>query len=176
MIFLDTSYLVAVALRRDALHQRAVAWSGILNGPFTTTEYVVWEFVNRLSTPPNREKAHTLLSSLRANPRVEVTPATPELFRSGLALHAERSDKSCSLTDCISFVVMRESDIRDALTHDQDFEQTGFNALLRRDPPTRTTALARPSALASAFVSLDHRVSPAVADGLVAGSPVLLVH
>lgn len=43
----------------------------------------------------------------------------------------ERPDKSWSLTDCISFVVMRDRDIRSALTADGDFEQAGFRALLR---------------------------------------------
>jgi predicted nucleic acid-binding protein len=31
----------------------------------------------------------------------------------------------------MSFTVMRDRDIRDALAHDRDFEQAGFNALLR---------------------------------------------
>jgi len=37
MIFLDTSYFVALALGRDALHARAEAWSAHLPGPFLTT-------------------------------------------------------------------------------------------------------------------------------------------
>ena len=47
------------------------------------------------------------------------------------AMHKERSDKSWSLTDCISFVVMGEHGITDALTGDRHFEQAGFRALLR---------------------------------------------
>jgi len=34
------------------------------------------------------------------------------------------------LTDCISFVVMEDEDIRDALTGDRHFEQAGFTTLL----------------------------------------------
>ena len=46
-----------------------------------------------------------------------------------------RLDKSWSLTDCISFEVMRSAQATDALTYDQHFEQAGFRALLRGNPP-----------------------------------------
>ncbi len=36
-----------------------------------------------------------------------------------------------SLTDCLSFVVMKELGIKDALTPDEHFDQAGFHALLR---------------------------------------------
>ena len=55
----------------------------------------------------------------------------PELFASGSDLYAQRLDKDWSLTDCISFVVMRERGIAEALTADHHFEQAGFTILLR---------------------------------------------
>jgi len=116
---------------RDALHASAVAWSERLPGLFVTTEYVLVEFVNLLSTPGRRRPAHSVVASARANPAIQVVPATAQLFDDGLALHAQRSDKSWSLTDCISFVVMAEHGITDALTGDHHFEQAGFRALLK---------------------------------------------
>ena len=44
---------------------------------------------------------------------------------------ADRHDKDWSLTDCISFVVMEDQRITDALTGDRHFEQAGFKALLK---------------------------------------------
>ncbi len=44
-------------------------------------------------------------------------------------------DQEWSLTDCISFIVMQQRGISPALTYDHHFEQAGFEALLRRDPP-----------------------------------------
>jgi len=46
-----------------------------------------------------------------------------------LAINA-RNDKDWSLTDCISFIVMEEHGITEALTGDRHFEQAGFRALL----------------------------------------------
>ncbi len=135
MIFLDTSYLIALAMARDSLHGPALAWSGRLPGPFLTTEYVLCEFLNALSTPSNRAQAHALLSGVRENANIQVIPVTTHLFLAGVAMHAERADKSWSLTDCTSFIVMRENQVTEALTHDRHFEQAGFRALLREVPP-----------------------------------------
>ncbi len=41
-----------------------------------------------------------------------------------------RPDKEWSLTDCISFVVMQDEQIIEALTADRHFEQAGFKVLL----------------------------------------------
>ena len=48
----------------------------------------------------------------------------------GLELFGARPDKDWSLTDCISFAVMRERELTEALTADGNFTQAGFVALL----------------------------------------------
>lgn len=68
---------------------------------------------------------------LRRNPMVTILPPTPKLFEAGIELYESRPDKDWSLTDCISFVVMAEREITEALTGDQHFEQAGLKALLR---------------------------------------------
>jgi uncharacterized protein len=59
-----------------------------------------------------------------------IVPPNQELFDEGIHLFAERPDKEWSLTDCISFIIMREYDLTDALTADHHFEQAGFRILL----------------------------------------------
>lgn len=70
-------------------------------------------------------------AALYHNPRVHVVPSSPELLQRGLALYASRHDKAWSLTDCLSFVVMQDQGLTEALTADEDFEQASFKALLR---------------------------------------------
>jgi hypothetical protein len=135
MILLDAGYLIALAKPRDALHTRALAWAACVEEPVILTEFTLCEVVDALSRPADRPKAHALISDLRPDPACKIVPASSHLVQAGLRLHASRLDKEWSLTDCMSFVVMREEGIRRALAFDQHFEQAGFEALLRRDPP-----------------------------------------
>lgn len=137
MIFVDTGYFLALAMPGDALHRRAMMWANVVPEPFLVTEYVLWEIMNALSAPRDRAKGHFILSQIAASPRsYEVVHASRELFSAGMSLHRDRPDKDWSLTDCISFHIMRERGIQSALAFDQHFEQAGFQALLRKDAPS----------------------------------------
>jgi uncharacterized protein len=136
LILVDTGYFLALAMPRDALHRRAGMWANALSEQFLVTEYVLWEIINGLSAPRDRAKGHVIVAQIEASRRnYEVVPASRELFFAGMGLHRERSDKDWSLTDCISFHIMRARGIFSALAFDQHFEQAGFQALLRKDPP-----------------------------------------
>lgn len=136
MILLDTGYFIALFTPDDDLYERAAAWSLHLNEPLVVTEYVLLECVNSFSMPKDRPSAHALIEHVRTDPACEVVHASPQLFEAGLRLHRERPDKEWSLTDCISFALMGERRIQRALAYDHHFEQAGFEALLRKDPPT----------------------------------------
>ena len=60
-----------------------------------------------------------------------IVPASTELLTRGIQFYRERPDKEWSLTDCISFVVMAEKGLSEALTGDRHFEQAGFKPLLK---------------------------------------------
>jgi predicted nucleic acid-binding protein len=135
VILVDTGYLIALLDRRDQLHTRARAWAKAMRDQALVSEYVLCEAVNHFSSiPSNRAKIHQLLDSMLTHPRTTVVYASKELFEIGLGLHRRRPDQSWSLTDCISFHVMRDRGIVQALAHDIHFTQAGFDALLRRDP------------------------------------------
>jgi uncharacterized protein len=72
----------------------------------------------------------TLIKDLQSDPLTKIIPASDSLFRAGLELFAKRPDKEWSLVDCISFVVMKQRRLTDALTTDHHFKQAGYNALL----------------------------------------------
>jgi len=137
MIFVDAGYLIALVRARDRLHRRAALWAHTMavSERLLTTEYVLCEAINGLSRVPERRRAHLLIDSIEASPLWELVTGSAGWFRQGLEMHRQYSDKDWSITDCISFLVMRERGILLALTHDRHFEQAGFEALLRRDPP-----------------------------------------
>jgi uncharacterized protein len=135
MIFVDSGYFIALLNRRDQLHERAASWSKTLSGSLLTTEYVLWETVNRFSAPADRARIHDIVDDIQRDSRWQIAFASRDLFDGGLNWHRRHADKEWSLTDCVSFLVMHEAGITCALTHDHHFEQAGFEALLRRDPP-----------------------------------------
>lgn len=128
--FTDTSYYVALLNRSDALHERASAAAARLRGQFVTTEWVLLEIANTFRAPPDRMRAVALIDVLKTKRNVAIIPSSPELFARGLALYRQREDKSWSLTDCLSFVLMNELGITEALTGYRHFAQAGFAALL----------------------------------------------
>ena len=131
VVFADTVYFLALLNPADQFHGLARALSLQPLGPLLSTEFVLTEVGNGLSHPDNRPRFARLLELLRTQADVEVVPASSALFRQGCALHAQRPDKAWSVTDCISFVVMKERGIGDALTADHHFEQAGFKVLMR---------------------------------------------
>jgi hypothetical protein len=133
--FVDTSFLIAIAISDDAWHPQAVAWEEGIAGKLLTTDYVLLEFVDALSSPRVRDLATVTVGTLRNEPHIQIIPASVSLMDEGLEFFARHIDKHWTLTDCISFVVMRREGIRDALTSDRHFEQAGFRALLRHSPP-----------------------------------------
>ncbi len=74
-----------------------------------------------------------LVRDLESDPAVEIVPASKQLFQAGFDLFARRPDKHWSLVDCLSFVVMKQRRLKEALTADQHFVQAGFRALLREE-------------------------------------------
>ena len=130
-VFADTSFYVALVSPRDALHARAVEVAGQLSGPILTTGFVLVEVGNFLCRmPENRAVFYAMVHDLLASAQVEVLPASDDLFTAGLELLHRRPDKEWSLTDCISFHVMAERGVVDALTSDHHFTQAGFRILL----------------------------------------------
>jgi hypothetical protein len=130
-VFADTSYYVALLNPLDVCHAVALRWSRKLACRVVVTEYVLLELGSALSQRRDRRLFTGLVAQLRADADTVLVPAAPQLFDRGLALFARRTDKNWSLIDCISFVVMKEQGVADALAADHHFEQAGFRVLLK---------------------------------------------
>jgi predicted nucleic acid-binding protein len=132
-VFVDTFLLVAALNPDDAYHEEALAWSETYDGPLVTTAWVITEVADALAGRHPRKVFESFYQTLKAEKRVQVLPPDTRRWERGLRLYFERPDKEWSLTDCISFTVMREEGLMEALTGDRHFEQAGFSALLRRE-------------------------------------------
>jgi predicted nucleic acid-binding protein len=130
-VFADTSYFVALVGRDVSERSKALQVMAPRTDVLVTTAWVLVELGNFLSRAQHRRAFLKLVRRLVDNPAAVVIPAERQLYDAGLHLFEQRPDKDWSFTDCISFVVMRERGIAEALTTDHHFEQAGFVALLR---------------------------------------------
>ena len=130
-VFADTFYFLAIVHRDDASHDIARSISDQLREPILTTAWVLTEVADAMAGPGLRQVFLRLLAALKADANCTIVPPTEALFNEGLSLYGDRPDKDWSLTDCISFVVMEQGGITDALTADHHFEQAGFIRLLQ---------------------------------------------
>ena len=133
-VFADTGYWVALLNPSDDLNAKAKEVSRGLGAFRTyTTEMVLVEVANMFSKEGEilRALVRQTIARFREDPNVTIEPQTSTLFREALDFYAAHRDKHWSLTDCASFLVMRQEGITEALAHDHHFEQAGFVALLR---------------------------------------------
>ena len=130
-VFADAFYFVGLVNRADQHHTRIVAAARQLRDEVLTTEWILAEFADALAESSSRRLVPQFIRALEQDPKVRIVRAGSELFQRGLRLYEERPDKEWSLTDCLSFVVMKDENLREALTGDQHFEQAGFIALLK---------------------------------------------
>jgi predicted nucleic acid-binding protein len=127
--FADTFYFVALLEERDQYHRRVREFAEDDIGGLVTTRWVLAEVANALANSSIRVPAARFLRDLEDDPSVRIVADTEELYHQGLDHYEGRPDKQWSLTDCISFIVMRREGLREALTGDRDFTQAGFVAL-----------------------------------------------
>ena len=133
-VYLDATYLIALATPRDQYHQAARELLELVvtrRVQMVTTRAVLLEVGNSLAHPKVRSAVVAALESCEQDPLIEIVPLSEELFAQAFSLFRQRPDKSWGLTDCVSFVVMRAQGVTQALTADEHFEQAGFTALLR---------------------------------------------
>jgi predicted nucleic acid-binding protein len=96
-----------------------------------TTTWVLVEVADALSSVASRSRAGRFIRGLQQDEDVEIVPPSREQFDLALTYYEARPNKGWSLTDCLSFLVMKDRGIAEALTADHHFEQAGFVALLK---------------------------------------------
>jgi len=128
-VFLDTSFVIALINDKDQYYNQAQAHSYEFdNSPLITTDAVLLEIGNALGKG-FRKEAIEVIKVLRTGKNTEVVEIDAQLFEKGFEIYEKYGDKNWGLVDCISFIVMWDREITEALTFDSDFEQAGFRVL-----------------------------------------------
>jgi len=130
--FVDTFFLIALLETSDAHHKRARALSKSLGKTkLLTTDAVLIELGNYFARSSLRVEAIEWIRAIRAHAEWEVVPLDAALVARGEDRYRRYSDKSWSLTDCISMEVMKQRGLREVATSDGHFTQAGFQILIK---------------------------------------------
>ena len=133
IVFADTSYWFALLVRTDPWHEIAALLSlELADADIVTTEMVLTELLNAVSRLGEyyRNLATEEVIRLHADPNVDIVSQSEGQFRDAFDLYRSRLDQRWGLTDCASFILMRERGITHALTADHHFTQAGFTILM----------------------------------------------
>jgi predicted nucleic acid-binding protein len=130
-LFLDTVFVQALLNRRDQYHPAAVSFLPRMRdaAEVWTTEAILVEIGNALGAL-DRRAAYRFIEQCYRTTNIHVVSVDTALLRRALQLYVDRKDKEWGLTDCISFVVMQEHELTDAITNDRHFTQAGYQAVL----------------------------------------------
>ena len=129
-VLADAFYYIALLNPTDRFHAAAIQVTQDLRQPLVTTAWILMEVADALCAPAVRQRTHRFLQRVTADSNTLLIADHVPWFTRGVQLYGNRHDKSWSLTDCISFSVMTERGVTDALTGDHHFVQAGFRALL----------------------------------------------
>lgn len=130
MLLLDTSGLLCYLHKSEPQHQEAVQFldsaTRSLTHSYVLAELIALAQVRRFPRIPTLNFVNDLVD----NPDIEVIWVDESLHREAVSLLMARQDKTYSLCDTVSFVLMQQRGITEALTTDRHFEQEGFRRLL----------------------------------------------
>ena len=128
-LFVDSAYVIALINERDRYHVQAKRLARLYrHRALIISEGVLLEIGNALAGR-FRLKAAQVIEQMLGSSQVEVVYTSPRLLTLAIALYKQMDDKQWGLVDCISFVIMRERGVTEALTSDHYFVQAGFRAL-----------------------------------------------
>lgn len=127
MIFVDTSFWVALRNRRDPRHDEARALlerkgdAGLVTSNQVRGE--TWTYLRRRA---GHASAVGFLDALDRTPRLRTTFVDEPLEAEALRWLRRHDEREYSFVDATSFATMRSLRLREALAFDGDFSAAGF--------------------------------------------------
>jgi predicted nucleic acid-binding protein len=127
VIFVDTSFWVALAIEADERHGPAsrlfAAHSGAVLATSNGIRGELWTFVRRRF---GHRIAVALIDQLEQTPRLQVLDIGEDEEQEAWAWLRRHDEREYSFVDATSFALMRRLAIREAFAFDGDFTAAGF--------------------------------------------------
>lgn len=137
-ILVDTSGFYALLNQRDRQHEKAKQILGDAAKErqcFVTTDDILDETATLLMARGAGHLVEQLFRVVQQSAACRIEWNDMARFEAAQRFFVKHLDQAWSFTDCLSFVVMKELRLRDALTSDEHFREAGFNALLATNGP-----------------------------------------
>ena len=129
-IFIDTGAFLALEDASDKYHEAAIRFREQKLLPdryeIITTSYILDETLTLIRSRLSIKASVDFSKRIRQSQIVKILSVSKEIEDKALDMFEKFDDKVFSFTDCVSFVVMRELDIQDVFTFDEDFVQVGM--------------------------------------------------
>ena len=132
-VFVDTSGFYALIVKIDDRHREAADFlrqARRRKRRFVTTDHVIDETTTLVKARGNGHLLPDFFDRLQATDAFRIEWTDADRFGAAQAFFLKHADQDWSFTDCLSFHLMRELQLRDALTKDQHFREAGFHPLL----------------------------------------------
>ena len=130
MIFVDTSFWVALRNDVDRYHEEAIALLGSVGtAHLVTSNHVRGETWTFLRKKAGHHGAVSCLDSMDRTPRLQIVHIAEAMEDVAVAWLHRHDERVYSFVDATSFTVMRSLKIKDALAFDGDFSAAGFREL-----------------------------------------------
>jgi predicted nucleic acid-binding protein len=132
-IFIETSGFFAMLSSDDDRHAAAakiVAAARKSKRSFVTTDYVLDETATLLKARRKNHLIAKLFERLDQSQACRIEWTDSDRFHDVREYFVKHADQDWSFTDCVSFAVMSNLRLRDALTKDAHFHQAGYATLL----------------------------------------------
>jgi predicted nucleic acid-binding protein len=131
-VFVDTGAWIAISDHRDKFHESATSYYRQLiqeHRSLVTTNLVIAESYIIIRRTGGIKPALYFLQSIRAAPRLDKVYSDIHLEEQAEAILAKYDDQDFSLTDAVSFALMKERGIEEAFAFDHHFITAGFRLL-----------------------------------------------
>ena len=133
-VFVDTSGFYALLVKGDSQHRSAGVILRVAQRRkrrFVTTDYVLDETATLLKARGHVHLLGAFFDRLLKSQACRIEWTDPARFHGAQAFFLKHADQAWSFTDCLSFRIMKELRLRDALTKDGHFQEAGFAVLLK---------------------------------------------